>query len=100
MSFVTCDFVPAGRETRTSIPVTAENCFREEEFRHALDKYIAAYAAHQTRRSEAIASAASAWFIHHNLKKFAGWVSLLRVAREVWLFSRGVGTDWRQPSRH
>lgn len=61
-----------------------------------LDKYTADYAACRWRRTEAIGSAVSTRFISHNLARFAGWLSPLRATREVWLFSRKIGRDWRQ----
>jgi hypothetical protein len=88
MSVVTFDWAPAETETKTGIPKATENYPRKEEFRLALDRYIADYAAHQRRRAEAIGSTAGTPFISHNLARFAGWLRLwrrpLRATREIW----------------
>jgi hypothetical protein len=92
MSVVTFDWAPAETETKTGIPTKAtENYSREEEFRLALDRYIADYAAHQRCRAEAIRStvgtpARFAWLRQ--------WRRSLAATREIWSFSHEcAGTE-------
>ena len=83
MSALAFEWMPAETETITSIPVKApENPSREEEFRLALDGYIANYIAQQKRRTEAVGN------VRH-------WRWLLTASREIWLFSRAMNRDWR-----
>ena len=61
MSAIAFDWMPAEAETKTSVPVkAAENYSRDEEFRLALDRYIASYAAHQTHGAKAASLTAGA----------------------------------------
>jgi hypothetical protein len=99
MSVVTFDWAPARTETKISIPAKAiEKRSREEEFRLALDRYIAGYAAQQNRRAEAIGSTVG------TPARFAGWLRhwrrSLAVSREIWSFSDEMDRDCRQPRRH
>ena len=102
MSAIAFDWVPAGTEAKTGIPVkVAENHSRNEEFRLALDRCIADYAAHQRGRAGATGSTVGTRFIRDSLARFAGWLSQwhrpLEAIREIWLFSQEVCGDWRQP---
>ena len=55
MSAIAFDWMPAEAETKTGVPVkVAENCSREEEFRLALDRYIASYAANQAHGAKPV----------------------------------------------
>ena len=99
MSVVTFDWAPAETETKTGIPAKAtENYSREEEFRLALNRYIADYAAHQRCRAEAIGCTVG------TPARFAGWLRQWRrsltLAREIWSFSHEMCWDWREPRQH
>ena len=84
MSALAFEWMPAETETTTSVPVKVpENQSREEEFRLALDRYIANYIAEQKRRDEAVSSVVGIWR------------RLLTAGREIWLFSRLMNRDWR-----
>ena len=84
MSALAFEWMPTETETTTSVPVkAAENYSREEEFRLALDSYIANYVAQQRRRTETVGK----------------WHQLLAASREIWLFSHAMNRDWRGQSR-
>ncbi len=84
MSALAFEWMPTETETTTSVPVKApENKSREEEFRLALDGYIANYIAQQKRRTHAVGSVVGVWR------------RLLTAGREIWLFSRSMNRDWR-----
>ena len=86
MSALAFEWMPTETETTTSVPVkAAETYSREEEFRLALDRYIANYVAQQRRRTEA--------------STVGTWRHLLTARREIWLFSHTMNRDWRGQSR-
>ena len=93
MSAIAFDWMPAEAETKTGVPVKLPaNRSRDEEFRLALDRYIASYAANQTHGAKAVSRTVGTRFIGQNSARFAGrlpqWRRLLRASREIWLFSR------------
>ena len=100
MSAIAFDWMPAEAETKTSVRVKgAENYSRDEEFRLALDRYIASYAANQTHGFKAASLTAGARGSNSARisGRFSQWRRLLGASHEIWLFSRDITRDWRQP---
>jgi hypothetical protein len=103
MSAIAFDWVRAGRQAKAERPAkAAEGCSRREEFRRAVDQYIASYALAQRRRAEVIDKP-----VLTRLKRgtAAGLIGSIRrqcrrgldAIREIWLFSPRVCPDWRLP---
>ena len=104
MSAIAFDWVRAGRQAKAEQPPAkpAEGSSRQEEFRLALDKYIASYDLAQRRRVEGIDKP-----VLTRLEKgiAAGLIGSIRhqyrrrldAVREIWLFSREMSPDWRLP---
>jgi len=100
MSAIAFDWVRAGRQAKTEPPANlAEGCSRQEELRLAVDKPIESYTRAPGGCAEGIDRPVSAGSIA------SGLVGSLRdqirrrldAIRELWLFSREVSPDWRQP---
>lgn len=96
MSVAAFEWVPFATEAQTSLPVERfTNHSREDEFRVALDSYMADYAAGQERRIQAIRSTAGTQSIIDNATRSGGRRPLTAI-REIWLFSHELFGDWRQ----
>jgi hypothetical protein len=76
----------AAAEATNDSSKTARTCSREEEFRLALDRYIAVYVAQQRRRAEALEGRALP--TEPNLARASGWRRFLAATREIWLIRR------------
>jgi hypothetical protein len=73
MSAITSDWAPIETEMPVAPPVESGKAYRrEEEFRSALDRYIAGWVAQQQKRRTAEASARNSYFTA--VRRFAGWV--------------------------
>ena len=73
MSAITSDWAPIETEMPVAPRVESGNAHRrEEEFRSALDLYIAGYVAEQQKRHTAEISARSSYFTA--VRRFAGWM--------------------------
>jgi hypothetical protein len=68
---------------------------RGREFQESLDRYSAAYIAHQIDRARAISSGVRS----HELTWLRPLRRLLAAIAEIWLFSHQVCGDWRHPDR-
>jgi hypothetical protein len=73
MSAITSDWAPIETEMPVAPPVASGKAYwREEEFRSALDRYIAGWVAKQQKRRTAETSARNSYFAV--VRRFAGWV--------------------------
>jgi hypothetical protein len=73
MSAITSDWAPIETEMPAAQPVESGKAYRrEEEFRSALDRYIAGWVAQQQKRRTAEPSARNSYFAV--VRRFAGWV--------------------------
>ena len=103
MSAISFDWVRTGTQAKAERPAkAAARASREEEFRLALDEYLADYALAQTRRAEAIHEPVLTRLLNSAVARLIGsirrqWRRGLDAMREAWLFSREVSSDWRQP---
>src|SRR5262249_14776944 len=93
MSAIAFEWVRAARQTKGDRPARAvRGPSRQEEFRLALDQYIASYAAAQRHRAGAIDKLAPTRLGSSIAAGFIGSIRsqcrrLLAAVREVWLFS-------------
>ena len=73
MSAITSDWASIETEMPVTPPVESGKAYRrEEEFRSALDRYIAGYVAEQQKRHIAETSARNSYF--SVVRRFAGWM--------------------------
>src|SRR5262245_44567640 len=100
MSAIAFDWVRAVSQAKPKRPANAaENCSRNEEFRLALDKYIASYLLAQGRRVDVIERPVLTHRKSGIVARFIGSIRpRLEAIREIWLFSRELSPDWRLPS--
>jgi hypothetical protein len=86
MSAITVERPYVKAEEPTTQPAN-EACSREEEFRAALDSYIARYGAEQANRLSVVGSSNNPYALR--------WLQplhrLLEAIREIWLFSNELG---------
>ena len=76
MSAITSDWASIKTEMPAAPPVESGKAYRrEEEFRSALDRYIARWAAEQQKRRIAETSARNAYFTV--VRRFVGWVQVV-----------------------
>jgi hypothetical protein len=72
MSTITSDWAPFETEMPVTPPVESRKAYRrEEEFRSALDRYIAGYVAEQQKRRTAETSDRNSYFTA--VRRFASW---------------------------
>ena len=73
MSAITSDWAPIETDMPVTPPVESRKAYRrEEEFRSALDRYIAGYVAEQQKRRTAETSARNSYFAV--VRRLAGWM--------------------------
>ena len=94
MSAITVERPFVKAEKPTTQPANGA-CSRKEEFRAALDSYIARYAAEQANRLSVVGSSNNPYALI--------WLQPLRrllKARQVRLFFERTGGEWRHLCRH